>query len=856
MMKETNHKDSLFLNIYYFLMLYKYIALLIIGLGLSVFIILLVLDFILPNELNSIDRKMTLKLFDELQEANRHQDAILLMEFKGNVLEDSPLEIEYKTKLTDSYIHIGDYSKAEKLFIDIQNNKEKYYKDLSNKAPKLNAFLQFSMARNFYQFYEKVGDKKNQKKHFYKYKSLYDKCDDKIIDSIARFDGNIMFNIVNAHTLKELITYDSIIVASFDDEENAIGLMDRFVNQISSEKEFGASYKIKCLNKLIGWQLNNGKITDAYVNIYNAVALVRGMKSIDEYANLGELSDYCYQIHDIETSKSLYKRYQRYLNKKYNKGNFEYISNYARSFRYLESENNWEQLIDELEEYCIGMRKQIALNIPSMTEQQQTFFAEMFDVAYDYAFHILQVHPDNRMADLCFDNVSFKNGLLLRSNRSIENSISALNDSTVMEMYQELKDCRLNLIYQDVSNKIFFNKREETEARIEQLEKELALICTDFKTKNDIVQNDHNLIQSELAKTEAIIELVEYKDELFALILDEKKHVTYLPIANLSQIKAKLHRPIFEIYHDETITNVIWDKISQAINGKKTVFYVPVGWFNQLAIGSLYVGNNQYLSDVLDIRLLSNPSDIIERHSVSLIDNATKISLWGGIDYEMNNNVMQDKPKRSAIYRGDTLMNLQYAYEEVNKISSMLNDNNIRSTIFAKDIATESAFKERTNENDYIIHISTHGFFNEKSDLHNSMLESGLFFAGANKYWCNDAVPELGEDDGILRAAEIAQLNLSSCALVVLSACETGLGYSNSSEGVYGLQRAFKLAGVDMVLMSLWDVDDRATSILMTEFYRNLIAGKDVDDALASSKDYVRQQYPSPEDWGGFVLLH
>lgn len=838
---ETNHTDSLFLNIYYFLMLYKYIALLIIGLGLSVFIILLVLDSILPNELNSIDRKMTLKLFDELQEANRHQDAILLMEFKGNVLEDSPFEIEYKTKLTDSYIHIGDYSKAEKMLMDaIKKNP--------------NVSQKFQLANKLYCLYEKAGDKKSQKKYFGIYKSYYYQCDDKMINNIckAKFNSSTMFN-NNVHKLKEQIIYDSIVVASLDDEEKAIEQMSVFVNQVIDKND-----QVKCLNKLIGWQLNNGKVTDAYINIYKAVDLVRDMKSIDEFANLGELSDYCYQIHDIETSKSLFKRYQRYLNKNYNKDDFEYISNYARSFRYLEAENNWERLIDELEEYCIGMRRQIALNIPSMTEQQQAFFAEMFDVAYDYAFHILQVHPDNRMADLCFDNVSFKNGLLLRSNRSIENSISALNDSTVMEMYQELKDCRLNLIYQEVSNKTFFNKREKTEARIEQLEKEIALKCTDFKTKNDIVQNNHNSIQSKLTKTEAIIELVEHNGELFALILDENSHVTYIPIVNLSQIKDKLHnRHISEIYHDEVLTNVIWNKISQAIIGKQTVFYVPIGLFNQLAIGSLYIGNNQYLSDILDIRLISNPSDIIERPKLNLTANTTKISLWGGIDYEMNNNALQHKQKRSAIYRGDTLMNLRYAYDEVNKISRMLNERNIRNSVFSKDIATESAFKERAGENDCIIHISTHGFFNEKSDLHNSMLESGLFFAGANKYWTNDSIGiEWGEEDGILRAAEIAQLNLSSCSLVVLSACETGLGYSNSSEGVYGLQRAFKLAGADMVLMSLWDVDDRATSILMTEFYKNLIAGKDVDDALASSKDYVRQQYPSPEDWGGFVLLH
>lgn len=91
---------------------------------------------------------------------------------------------------------------------------------------------------------------------------------------------------------------------------------------------------------------------------------------------------------------------------------------------------------------------------------------------------------------------------------------------------------------------------------------------------------------------------------------------------------------------------------------------------------------------------------------------------------------------------------------------------------------------------------------------------------------------------------------------MVLSACETGLGFSDSSEGVYGLQRAFKLAGAKNILMSLWEVDDRATTILMTNFYRNLLLGKDANTALEISKQAVRTQYPSPRDWGAFVLLN
>ena len=110
--------------------------------------------------------------------------------------------------------------------------------------------------------------------------------------------------------------------------------------------------------------------------------------------------------------------------------------------------------------------------------------------------------------------------------------------------------------------------------------------------------------------------------------------------------------------------------------------------------------------------------------------------------------------------------------------------------------------------------------------------------------------------DGILRSSEIELMNLNGCRLVVLSACETGLGYDDSSEGVYGLQRAFKLSGAEKIMMSLWEVPDMETSLLMSSFYKNLKAGDNPNEALVKAQMAAREQYPSPESWGGFVILN
>jgi CHAT domain-containing protein len=112
-----------------------------------------------------------------------------------------------------------------------------------------------------------------------------------------------------------------------------------------------------------------------------------------------------------------------------------------------------------------------------------------------------------------------------------------------------------------------------------------------------------------------------------------------------------------------------------------------------------------------------------------------------------------------------------------------------------------------------------------------------------------------GIEDGILTAAEIARLNLSGARLVVLSACQTGLGDVKHSEGVVGLQRAFKRAGVETLVMSLWEVDDAATSILMDAFYRQWLEGKSKQEAFKEAQRRVRAEYPAPYYWASFVLM-
>lgn len=857
---KQSKKERFIINLYYFLTFVRYIGIAIIAVAFFAFVLIFALDKTIPSDLESLDTMTTLKMFNELQEANRHHDAITLMEYKGNVINNSPLELEYKSKLADSYVHVGDYSKAEKVLLDIWRHVPIYLKNVQD--PRMEGVLKFALSRQLYQFYEHMSDKTNMLKYYNIYKKYYNTNSlDSII--VKTHNQKLWTKSISEINHQELVEYDSIVISYFDSPKSDIYSMEKFVDKIMYKREYGPAFKVKCLNKLIGWQLQDKQLFNAYPRIQQAVNIVRTMQSIDEYKVLGELSDYCYEIHDIQTSKTLYKRYEYYLSEQYSENDFEYLVNYNRKFRYYEDEKDWQTLEDELVKYCNGMRQQISNNIPSMTDEQREHFVVGFDKAHSSAIEALQKHPTKKLAELCFDNISFRNGLLLRSNLAIKNSISRLGDKKVTALYNALIKSRRDLVYESISGRIIKNT-DKIESRINELEKELALKCTDFKTTKENNDYKHNILQKSLSNTESVVELVEHKGSLFALVLEKNTGVSYISIGKISSIQNTLHKSIDDIYHDERLTKFIWENISKVIPNVSKIYYLPIGKFNQIALGSLYMGKNRYLCDIINLHLLQDPSSLVNKEQLLadsyLFTSSNKyrmVSLWGGIDYGENTKLFSGNNRRSAIKRGESIVPLIFTKLEVEKISSMLKEKAIANKVYENAMATKTSFKKRSGKGDYILHISTHGFFNDSTSLSNSMLSSGLFFAGANNYWCdNYAQIGKGKDDGILRSAEIANINLSGCSLVVLSACETGLGFSDSSEGVYGLQRAFKLAGAKKILMSLWEVDDRATTILMTNFYRYLLEGKDANTALEISKKVVRNQYPSPEEWGAFVLIN
>ncbi len=176
-----------------------------------------------------------------------------------------------------------------------------------------------------------------------------------------------------------------------------------------------------------------------------------------------------------------------------------------------------------------------------------------------------------------------------------------------------------------------------------------------------------------------------------------------------------------------------------------------------------------------------------------------------------------------------------------------------------------------------ILHLATHGFFlqdqprdpnSDRRDLglmggpiegrlsgplpENPLLRAGLALAGANTWLKQGALPPEAED-GLLTAEDVSGMDLLATELVVLSACETGLGEVRTGEGVFGLQRAFVLAGAKTLVMSLWSVPDEPTRELMEDFYQRILRGEPRADALRAAQMKLRVKYPDPYYWGALI---
>lgn len=410
-------------------------------------------------------------------------------------------------------------------------------------------------------------------------------------------------------------------------------------------------------------------------------------------------------------------------------------------------------------------------------------------------------------------------------------------------------------------------------------------------------------VQKGLKKEEALVEFIRYKsfreekETVAALVLKSgsaepvlvylyeeetfSRYLSSLKAGNDEGIVLALYgqqRGAGEIPNEpsqvqaDSLYQYIWKPLSKELAGIKRLYYSPSGSVHKVSLAAIRNEEGRYLSESFELVTLSSGRMLTEKPEPFSFQS---VLLMGGVQYDMKPEELSQKVnpgKREvgpapAIRGGNGAKPWNYldgTRTEVDGIAGLPGVKDKKLTVKTGQEAFEEQIKKDLKAGPDIVHLATHGYFfpepsgsapgtNVYQGSDNPLLRSGLILAGANNAWTGGEVPA-GLEDGVLTAYEVSTMDLGETRLVVLSACETGLGDIMGSEGVFGLQRAFKQAGVEYVVMSLWQVPDKETVEFMELFYTNLGQGLEIEKAFNEARKVMREKY-DPYYWAAFVLI-
>jgi len=533
-----------------------------------------------------------------------------------------------------------------------------------------------------------------------------------------------------------------------------------------------------------------------------------------------------------------------------------------------------------------------------LTEIQREQFLKKNGYLFVFSTLIAEKTRLNNPESICFlyDYLLFSKGLLLNTTLDFDKLIAEKGTLEAIAKFEELKLLRLEiqrLLEKPIAER--YLNVDSLENIAQQKETELVKISKEYGDYTSNLKVNWKDVQVNLQDKDVAIEFVEYPTltdtvKYAALVLRKGwQYPKFVPLFRKDEIEGFIKQDKNKIYSNglvgKQIKNLIWTPIETVVSPGDRVSFSPAGIIHQLAIENLPVDDSATLGDRYQMYRLSSTKELVVSKKQEIAHTAV---LYGGLIYSLDIPEMEAESKKYEFekssnylamrgYQNDTKVRNGWKFldgtkPEVDQISRMMKQQDYQVTEYTGKNGTEESFKSLSGKKEGTIHIATHGFFESIEESRKNtfmlqrmgdhkqeratvdpMLRSGLIMAGGNKAWLGEKIPE-NIEDGVLTAREISRMDLRGTDLVVLSACETGLG-EVSSEGVFGLQRSFKQAGVRTLVMSLWEVSDQATRFMMSEFYSNLFSGKNKRTAFLEAKRKCKEKYIYPQYWAAFIML-
>ena len=791
------------------------------------------------------------------------------------------------------YKAMGDYEKAEVLYLETKGIREKLGKENSEYARVLN---------NLALLYQNMGNYEKAETLCLESKAIREKILGK-----AHPDYAWSLNVL-AILYKSMGKYE---------QAEPLYLEAKAILEEALGKEYSGNYLV--INNLATLFKSVGKYGEAEALLLEANANLEktfGRKHPNYAISLNNLAHLYASMNNYEKAEQFYLEAEAILKIALGEEHPEYLKSLiglANLHVVTGRPTQAAALYNEAEKLQQAL---LAKALHHLSERELNKYLLLFSENQARTLSLTQIPaaPNLLITRTAYNNSLFYTGFLLNASCQISNL--AHDDSISTVKYNLFKSYHRRLAKQYA---LPVSDRDSTlvaelETKANDTEKDLAHTVAGFGEA--LRQVSWQEVQAALQPGEAAIEFIRFDyynpqptdSVLYAALLLKPgiESPAFINLFEEKQLEALLE-PLAGLGGDgwnelyagkmgESLHQLLWQPVEAHLDGVKTVYFSPSGLLHRLNLGAIPSGKSATLSDHLELVAMGSTRQLTVANGQQTAAGAETAVIFGGIQYEMDSTAISPAEpeglanrhrgpsfsQTDSSLRGGTWKYLKYSDKEADNIQSLLQTAGFQTEARKGYAATEEAFKllGRGRPSPRILHVSTHGFFFPEAppsppeggeNAGNSppsgglggpfkasehpLIRSGLLLAGANYAW--QAGQPLGKrEDGILTAYEISQMDLRHTELVVLSAYETGLGDIKGNEGVYGLQRAFRIAGAKYLIMSLWQVPDFQTQELMTFFYQKWLEEKmTVRQALKAAQEEMRQKRYEPFYWAGFVLV-
>lgn len=638
--------------------------------------------------------------------------------------------------------------------------------------------------------------------------------------------------IANIYSLKR----DSIVASRYLD-----GV---FGNALHTELTLKAKMQLSNLGGIVSSHLNNWQQAESMYDL--SCQIMTRFKLCDETVNtLNLYGNALYHNDKYGEALKIYEKQSEACEALYGKDSREYYWAQYCIANILAYMGNIDEGALKYKNVIKWYRDKILYNLQSIpSTEREKYLNNMIEILQNtIPFGIEAKYNQDEFTALAYECLLLTKGLLLATEKSTETIIRENGTDAEIAELATLSQQKTYLTDLLANTKSDSKDVLNTYAKIKTIDVKLAKACAHYGNNTSFASVGYQMVKNNLKDGEVLLDFADFKPKSKSrqYVCYEIRRDQSFPIVHYICSGAELDSLISlennrwgNLYSGEAgvdMSSIIGNTLSKIIKGSTKVYYVPAGVFHKLSIEAIPSGDNRLGDNYLFYRL-SSARELATQPNTNPSNSA---NLYGGFVY------------------GQDIKPLSHSLQEVEDISNTLNRVMVPQTITA-DKGTKENFMLLSCNAPNIMHFSTHGFYYTPTDknlpaslqgYNDAMSLSGLVMSGGS----------LSLRSGLLTAAEIAGCDFSNTSIVSLASCHSGQG-EVTSEGIYGLQRAFKKAGVGSVIMNLWEASDVATKCFMTNFYKDLVSGsRDRHKAFKYAREEVRKKYPSPYYWAGFIMV-